>query len=507
MQIEILNIVIDLTPLFAASDRSPMHAIWYIFANGGWVLFVLVFIIQGYYLWLQGQQFKWFKTNKFTLLAVDIPKEHEQTPKAVEQLFSTISGAHAPLSKTEEQIKGVFQLAFSFEIVSIDGYVQFLIHTATQYRDLVESSIYAQYPDAEITEVDDYATWAPEEFPDETHNIWGTEVILTENQAFPIKTYPAFEDKVSGEYKDPLAAMLETMSKVQVGEQVWFQIIVKPTGFEWVKESERIALKLAGRKVHEPTSKPNQVIDWITNTIDNIGEFILPLWKEVNEKDELVSMMLHLTPGEKNTLEAIQNKSSKMGFECKIRLVYLSTNEQFSPNRAVSGVFGSIKQFADLTSNGFKPDPKTKTSIMYWFTKYRAKKRKARLVKAYKLRSTIAGYKAFILNTEELATLWHFPGVEIRTPLLRRTETKKGEPPTSLPASFFGTDSDESETANLSAQLKQPSEFNVDLDNDYFEKKFAKDKTKQAENTITPSKNSTINASAPKGGPPSNLPL
>jgi len=241
--------------------------------------------------------------------------------------------------------------------------------------------------------------------------------------------------------------------------------------------------------------------------MDNIGEFILPLWKEVNEKDELPSMMLHLTPGEKNTIEAVQDKSSKMGFECKLRLIYLSTNEQFSPNRAVSAVFGSIKQFADLTSNGFKPDPKTKTSVMYWFTRHRSKKRKAKLVKAYKWRSTIAGHKGFILNTEELASLWHFPGIEIRTPLLRRTETKKGEPPTSLPVSFFGNTSDESEVANLSTQLKQSSEFNVDLDNDYFEKKFDKDKLKQPENTLAPNKNSTIKTPAPKGGPPSNLPF
>jgi hypothetical protein len=99
MQIEIINFVIDFAPLFAAADQGPAYAIWYLFSHGGWVLFVILFIVQGYWLWLFNKQNKWFASNKFILLAVDIPKEHEQTPKAVEQLFSTISGAHAPLSK------------------------------------------------------------------------------------------------------------------------------------------------------------------------------------------------------------------------------------------------------------------------------------------------------------------------------------------------------------------------------------------------------------------------
>jgi hypothetical protein len=374
---------------------------------------------------------------------------------------------------------------------------------------VVESSIYSQYPDAEITEVDDYVDWAPEDYPDDTYNIWGSEIIPVSHQAFPIKTYPAFEDKVSGEYKDPLAAILETMSKIHVGEQIWFQILVKPTGFEWVQESQNMALKLAGKKIKEKTSKPNEVVDWITNSMDKIGEFIFPLWKESNEKDELPSMMLHLTPGEKDSIEAIQNKASKMGFECKIRLIYLAPLEDYSPNRAVSSVFGAVKQFADLNLNGFYPDPRTKTSVNYWFTKYRAKKRKSALVKAYKGRSGAAGHSSFILNTEELATLWHFPGMEIRTPLLKRTETKKSQAPSSLPASLGISDLDESESENLKVQLNKQPEFTVDLDNDYFEDRFAKDKTERKEDveTVKLPKSDVINASGTKGGPPTNLPI
>lgn len=508
MEIEFLIFSIDLSALFAASEKGLFFAIIYIFLHGGWILFL--FLLPLFYdVWQMEKQNQWFSTNKFVLLAIDIPKEHEQTPKAVEGLFSTISGAHANINKVEEYIRGVFQLAFSFEIVSIDGYVQFLVRTPAQYRDVVESAVYSQYPDAEITEVEDYTTWAPVEFPNENYNLWGTEIVPVHDDALPIRTYPAFEDKVSGEYKDPLAALLETMSKIHVGEQVWLQIIVRPTGVDWIKKSEAMAYKIAGKKAAPSKgNKATQTVDWLTNTIDNIGEMIYPLWKEAKEKkDDMPSMMLHLTPGEKSTIEAIENKASKIGFDCKIRLIYLAPNEDFSPNRVISSVFGSIKQFSTLDLNSLKPDAKTKTSTNYWFTKYRNKKRKTNIIKAYKGRSTVVGYKTFILNTEELASLWHFPGIEVKTPLLHRTDTKKSTPPSSLPISH----QDDSDTSqSLKAQLHKSPSFSVDLDNNYFEDRFAipggeasKNPNQEMNNQVQINKQ----IAEKKGEPPSNLPI
>jgi len=38
-----------------------------------------------------------------------------------------------------------------------------------------------------------------------------------------------------------------------------------------------------------------------------------------------------------------------------------------------------------------------------------------------------------VLNTEELATLYHLPGLAVRAPFLPRVESKKGQPPAPLP--------------------------------------------------------------------------
>jgi hypothetical protein len=60
---------------------------------------------------------------------VDVPRMNEQTAKAVEHIFSTIAGAYSGLDRFEKYWLGKFQPSFSFEIVSIGGYVQFLVHT------------------------------------------------------------------------------------------------------------------------------------------------------------------------------------------------------------------------------------------------------------------------------------------------------------------------------------------------------------------------------------------
>ena len=474
-----MEITLDLSSLYAAMDQGYGAVAWYFFKNGGWIIYLYIIIRGSFAVWHMRQSIKWFNSNKFVILAIDVPKDTEQTPKAVEQLFSTVSGAHDPLNLTEIYVEGRFQLSFSFEIVSIDGYVQFLIRTPSQYRDLIESSIYSQYPDAEITEVEDYVGDVPDIYPNDTHNIWGTEVILDKKDVYPIRTYTEFEDNVSGEFKDPLASLLETMSKIQVGEQVWIQIIVKPTGFDWPKRGLKEAYKIAGKKFAEKKGWFNRLMDPISSLFFlSTGEPMI--WPQdlkggasSNKKDDLPSLMLHLTPGEKGAIEAIERKTSKTGFECKMRLIYISPNDQYAASRVISSVFGSIKQFNTMELNSFKPDKKTKTKIDYFFIKSRVAIRRRNLMRGYKARSGTRGHDYYILNTEELATVWHFPSKFVKAPLLQRTESKKSEPPFTLPVSR-GLDLDSGQiTENLRKQLLAPS-LSVDLDNKHFEERFAK---------------------------------
>lgn len=453
----------------------------YLFNHGIGLIYAFVIVLMAYDVWLNAKQTKWFMKKKFIFLAVDIPRDSEQTPKAVEGLFATLSGAQANVSK-KEKYEGQFQLSFSFEIISIDGYVQFIIRTPDFWRDLVESSIYSQYPDAEITEVLDYTTDLPVQFPNDDYNMWGTEVILVAPDYLPIRTYTEFEDKVSGEFKDPMASVIETMSKIRNGEQVWLQFLLKPTGSDWVKKSEAAAMKLAGKK--GPEKKKSGLMNIIPSVLDfftlSNGESMF-YWHDIEgskskketKKDDLPSQMLHLTPGEKGKLEAIEHKASKIAFECKIRLIYLSPHDQYNPGRVIAPVFGSLKQFSTMDLNAFKPDPRTKTKVEWFFVKLRMAQRRQSLIKAYKYRSNRAGHAHFILNIEELASLWHFPSLEISTPMLQKTESKKSEAPFSLPI-FTEAKVSTSNENELRKQLRTAKPYDFNLNNKYFEKKFAK---------------------------------
>jgi len=477
------------------ADKGILYFYWYIIINGGWLAFAWVILWYINKEWSIKKAIKWYDTQKFIILAIDIPRDTEQTPKAIEQLFATLSGAHTPLEWVEK-FRGMFQLSFSFEIVSIDGYVQFLVRTPSQYRNLIETAVFSQYPDAEITEVEDYVTKIPDKFPNDEYQMWGSEIVLVNDQAYPIKTYKEFEDKVSGEFKDPMAAILETMSKIEYGEQVWIQIIVRPADFGWEKKSEALVYKMAGKKKEQKVGIANKIIDSATKLIDGLIDTNITISKE--KKDEKFdTTMWNLTPGERDTMEAIEKKASKLAFDCKMRLIYLSPPGQYNPARVISPVFGSLKQFTTLDLNAFKPDSRTKTSAYYYLTGLRKNMRRNNLIKGYKGRSGTKGHSYYILNTEELATIWHFPNKYVKIPLLQKTGTKKGEPPASLPFTSSREEENIAVSKELKNQLNKTRDFNVDTANDYFEKKFSKSKV---------DKDSLDKLNNNKGGPPSNLP-
>jgi len=365
---------------------------------------------------------------------------HEQTPSAIDNMFAYIAGAHSANSWTEEWIIGRTQDTVSFEIVSIDGHVQFMIRTTRALRDLVEAAIYSQYPDADITQVEDYAYKVPADYPNEEWNVWGTQFKLIRPDFFPIKTYPSFEDKVSGEFKDPLSAMLESLSRLGPGEQAWFQIMLLPIGQgEFQKKSELLVKKLTGQKVEAKKSMLEHAADLPLKAMGAVVEGAFgaastaPPKKEMNP---LLSKMLHMTQGEKDTVSAIENKAGKMVFSVKMRFVYVAKKAVMSNARIVNSFMGSMRQFNTNNMNSLKPDfAKVGTNGSLLILKqFRNDIRRTNLVRAYRNRSDWSGLARFHLCSEELATLWHFPlSMQVKSPQLEKTESKKSEPPANIP--------------------------------------------------------------------------
>ncbi len=425
-------------------DNSISTIFVYFFVWFGWLIFAqfAVFLIL-YYL-AEYKEGLVTKDWQWVVLAVDVPAMNLQTPRAVEQLFAHLSGAFIPPRISDKFRRGYKQRWFSFEIVSIEGYIQFIIRTENSLRDLVEAAIYAQYPAAEITEVEDYALPMVKELEDGKIDVWISDFTLTETEAYPIRTYESFEHNISKDeiLKDPMAPFLESFSRIGRGEQMWFQILIEPRSNSWKEGVIKEIKKLIGEKVESKSANQFAFIfdNFITREFSSgfkeinaqfsglpTGESAPPARDKIGPKNELQ----FLTPGQKNLLEGMEGKIAKMGFKTKMRGVYLAKKEFFRPERGVYALIGAVNQYNSPTSNSLAPSATTGSN------QYKKGKSKGydkyRMLQAYAKRKINVGAKAFMFNIEELATVWHFPMSHVKTPLLEKSAAKRAEPPTGLP--------------------------------------------------------------------------
>ncbi len=434
-----MTFTLDLSGLETLLYLGPAEALWRIFWwYFGWMPIAFVMLLGILEVWHKYRMHQWGAQQKFMLLAIDIPRNNAQSPRAVENLFTYFAGAHQSISWWEKWWKGFFQLGFSFEIVSIGGFIQFLIHTPVKFRSLVESAVYSQYPDAEIYEVEDYTEMAPHVYPDEEYDLWGAEFIQTADPVLPIRTYPEFEHKMGEpevQWKDPLASLMDLMSSLQKGEQLWYQLVVIPIDTSWVRRRDLFISKILKEKL--PGTKANSFVDQILEWMSDISEQIYSLWGDIEDKkksDDPLKMM-NLKPGQKKLVEGAELKCAKLGFDVSIRGLYFSRIEVMNKPKVVNGFVGYIKQFNTNDLNGLKPDmKKTATSTNYFRAKKRLIYRKNQMMQAYRTRSDIMGRMPWVMNVEELATLWHFPiDAVVKAPLVQRASAHRVEPPMALP--------------------------------------------------------------------------
>lgn len=423
--------------------QQPFDVIFYeIFLFFGWIPIAMTLAWGFIEMWVNYKQGIYASKLKFVLLAIDVPSQTEQTPKALENLFANLYGAKSSPNWKEKWILGKFGSTFSFEIISQDGYIQFLIRTETRFRDIIEAGIYAHYPDAEIYEVEDYTKKFPQKYPNAEYDMWGGEMTLDGPSYIPIRTYVDFEDTMTGEIKDPLGYTLEQIAKMRPGEQFWIQYLVQPSSHDWVKEGNKRINQLYGIAEKKPKGVfeqmmttvfdiPNGVIQHITNV--NVLGMIFP-GSAAPAEDPFKAFKLSVRDTEE--AKAILKKTQKIGMAVKIRLLYVAKKQAFAKGERATIVKGILNQFSNLNLNKFGMfGPSVPKDDYFWLRWSYATKQNA-LMGAYCSRSFGVGADPKFLNAEELATLWHFPTISMKAPLIKKSESKRAEPPVGLPFTF-----------------------------------------------------------------------
>lgn len=370
---------------------------------------------------------------KWLMLEVKVSRDIEKTPKAMEQIFSGLHGVQTKIKFLDTYWKGKIQDWFSLEMVGLAEGVSFFIRTPEQFRNLVEAQVYAQYPTAEIHEVLDYLTSFEKKIPSASQDMVGVSLELAKDDFYPIRTYPQFEEKEDERRIDPLAAFLEILSRLKPGENIFIQYLLKPTDDKWQEKGKAQINKMMGKKTEVKKTIVQEIFGGLDEFIHNFmrAVAIYPEWSD--KKEEKTTTQTTLSEAEKDVAKAMGEKMAKLAFKVCVRFIYSGKSEIFNRSN-VAAIMGAFKQFNTLNLNSFKPNGDAGTSGEAPFKKRREFLKKKAFLKRFAKRSwPDEPEKDFILNTEELATIYHYPVLTVKAPNLRRTEFKKGEPPVGLP--------------------------------------------------------------------------
>jgi len=416
------------------ADKNFLEVTVKMFYHTWWIVLPVAFYYIFKIVWIDFvavySKNSWLRSKKWTLLEVIPPKEIEKGPKLMESFFSGIASVLTTYNTFDEYLKGSFwHDRFGLELVGEEGKIHFYFRFESKHRNMIEAQIYAQYPDAEIIEVEDYYQKFPKVIPNKNWDLWGTDMEFTAPNIFPIKTYEKFEESVTGEMIDPMAAMCEVLGTLGPGQHIWLQYILQPLPEMWkkAKPQQQQLDKLTGR---EKTASAGPFQD-ITDVFSNIFNGMFgPVEFSKVEKKEQSPLEFRLTPVEKDILKAAEEKMGKNVFNTKIRLILLAHNQKLDRAK-ISAIMGTIKQFSDINMNQIKPEDITKTYGKIFFIKRMEEFRKRKIWARYKTRN-MDGPK-MVLSTKELATLFHFPDMGVKSPAVPRTASKLGSAPSNLP--------------------------------------------------------------------------
>ncbi len=361
---------------------------WYV-----WIPIVLVLI---YLTWRNNQSIAVVKNTESVLLVLEIPKTNDKSELAAEQMFASLHGILRDAKELKEN--NGYQEHLSFEIASVGGRIRFYVWTPKSLQSFVEGQIYSQYPTVQISEAEeDYVSH------ERQHSVvYTSEIVPTAIEFLPIRTFQSFE-------VDPLAGITGTLAKLEdTGEELWIQILVRPIADTWQKEADNWIKKIRSGKTAGLFGDLSFDAKWFVQIIES-------LWRPPEAGANGTATVKEVSDRDKTRIAECEKKATKLGYQVKIRLAYLGENPTNAKLR-MQALVGTFKQFNSTNLNGFKiaNDSYKKEDLA-------------------KYKSRLFADRGFILNIEEVASVFHLPHTNVETPNIVWASTKTAEPPAKLP--------------------------------------------------------------------------
>ncbi len=342
--------------------------------------------------------------------------ERDVNDEAISQATIMYTIISSTLKKSGMKTHVYGQKYFSFEIVAVDGFVKYYAVVPAVLTETVKQAILTSYPTARLEETEVENIFSRDGMDDsggtgDQYNaenfVAGGELVMKKEVEYPILTFQEMK-------WDAQLALLNAFSKVRIGEGLGLQVMFRPLDSGWSKNAEtKIKNIKSGKKGFgsKGSNLPTRVLYLLTDLIR--APFEVPD-EHKKDKDE---QNPELSQRKQEEIQAIDAKAKFPAFECLIRIVAHSKSKARSEG-LVGGVVAAFSQFDSPNSNGFKYDLSKKVD---------------QLVTDYIFRFFPVSNKKIVLNTQELATIFHLPSqASIPSSGVERQMTKQVDGPASL---------------------------------------------------------------------------
>ena len=348
------------------------------------------------------------KKNIRRLLLVTVPRVQSDTPAGSENNINTIREQIA-LGETMFAAIGGLKAQrglmgwlrgrtdhLTFEIAAQKDVIKFYVGVPPKMESFVSEQIHAQYPDAHLEHVHGYNI-----FP-RKGTILGSYLKMAKSHAFPLKTFKTMDS-------DPLEAITNPLAKLQEGDGAAIQFVIRSSHKRWRSRGVSMARSAKqGKGLNHKKSALGSIGKELKDTALGTGS------ASTNQPQQPPKQ---LTQAEEDQIRAIEEKAGKAGLDINIRIV-VASEDGIRAKSYLDNIVNAFGQF-NLYQYG-----NTLTAQM--------PKKQDRLIRNFMYRIFDERF-GFVANTEEMASLFHFPLPSTDTPGIVWLSARTAPPPSNAP--------------------------------------------------------------------------
>lgn len=286
---------------------------------------------------------------------------------------------------------------FSFEIVASNNKIAFFVVMPPDKARYLEQQIHAYYPDASIEQVPDYNIFTPQS------QIVGAYLKTKKHYVFPLHTYQKME-------VDPMNSLINVISKLENNESIAIQYVVRSARKEWHSTARKIIHNIQKKNSIKEGMSAGSALNEISSIVNTVAQ------NSNHNNNEQPQNQKKLTPQEEELLKSMEEKNSKAGLDVNIRLVVSAPSKE-KAIMYLNNIGDSFMEYNHYSyGNSFTRAIKSPRQISDFI--YRR----------------FNGKISSLLNTEELASLFHFPLKNAETPNILWLTSKVAPAPSEVPS-------------------------------------------------------------------------